>query len=75
MRWPSMPGSPSTPARYNFTRSQAFDLLRVASQHTNRKLAEIATEVGDTGTLDLPGRTAAARRQDRTSSQPRQPSP
>ena len=61
--------------RYNFTRSQAFDLLRVASQHTNRKLAEIATEVGDTGTLDLPGRTAAARRQDRTSSQPRQPSP
>lgn len=40
------------------TRDQAFDLLRIASQNTNRKLADIATEVGDTGTIDLPGRWA-----------------
>ncbi len=29
--------------------------LRVASQNANRKLSDIATEVGDTGMLDLPG--------------------
>lgn len=47
---------------YKITRSQAFDLLRVASQNTNRKLADIAAEVGDTGNLDLPRRTCADRR-------------
>jgi GAF domain-containing protein len=33
------------------TRDQAFDLLRIASQHTHRKLSQIATEVADTGAL------------------------
>jgi hypothetical protein len=44
-------------ARYRLTRQQAFDVLRVASQNTNRKLIDVATEVGDTGTspLDLEG--------------------
>lgn len=41
-------------ATHKVTRDQAFDLLRVASQNTNRKLADIATGVIDTGTLDLP---------------------
>ncbi|HEY2165825.1 MAG TPA: GAF and ANTAR domain-containing protein [Jatrophihabitantaceae bacterium] len=33
------------------TKDQAFDLLRIASQHTHRKLAEIAAEVAQTGLL------------------------
>jgi GAF domain-containing protein len=41
--------------QYKISRSQAFDLLRVASQNSNRKLAEIAVDVADTGVLDLPG--------------------
>jgi ANTAR domain len=41
-------------ARHKITREQAFDLLRVASQHTHRKLSDIAAEVADTGALDLP---------------------
>jgi hypothetical protein len=41
--------------RHKISRSQAFDLLRVASQNTNRKLADIAVDVADTGVLDLPG--------------------
>jgi hypothetical protein len=40
-------------ARYHLTRQQAFDVLRVASQNTNRKLVDIATEVGDTGVSPL----------------------
>jgi hypothetical protein len=40
--------------QHRITREQAFDLLRVASQHTHRKLADIAADVADTGTLDLP---------------------
>ncbi len=40
---------------HRITRDQAFSLLRIASQNTNRKLAEIATDVVDTGTLELPG--------------------
>ena len=36
------------------TRDQAFDLLRIVSQRTHRKLADIAVDVADTGTLDLP---------------------
>lgn len=35
--------------RYALTREQAFDVLRVASQNGNRKLAAIAVEVADTG--------------------------
>jgi hypothetical protein len=41
-------------ATHKLTRDQAFDLLRIASQHTHRKLADIAVDVADTGTLDLP---------------------
>ncbi len=36
-----------------FTRTQAFDVLRVASQNTNRRLADIAVEVVDTGSLTI----------------------
>jgi GAF domain-containing protein len=42
-------------ARHLLTKEQAFDLLRVASQHTHRKLAQIALDVIDTGSLDFPG--------------------
>jgi hypothetical protein len=41
-------------ARLKVSRRQAFDLLRTASQHTNRKLATIAAEIAATGTVDLP---------------------
>jgi ANTAR domain/GAF domain len=40
--------------QHKFTREQAFDLLRIASQHSHRKLADVAIEVADTGTLHLP---------------------
>jgi hypothetical protein len=33
------------------TRDQAFDLLRMASQHSNRKLADVAERVAETGAL------------------------
>ena len=39
--------------RHRLTREQAFDVLRVASQDSNRKLAHIATEVADTGILAI----------------------
>jgi GAF domain-containing protein len=43
------------------TRDQAFDLLRIASQHTHRKLADVATDVAETGQLPkLPNRRARA---------------
>lgn len=49
-------------ATYKLTREQALDLLRISSQNSNRRLAEIATEVVDTGALNLPhtgvGKTA-----------------
>jgi AmiR/NasT family two-component response regulator len=38
-------------ASYKVTREQAFDLLRLASQKSHRKVAEIAAEVADTGAL------------------------
>jgi ANTAR domain/GAF domain len=41
-------------ATHKLSRDQAFDLLRVASQNTNRKLADIASDVIDTGTVNLP---------------------
>ncbi|MHA3700841.1 ANTAR domain-containing protein [Jatrophihabitans sp. YIM 134969] len=41
-------------ARHRIERSQAFDLLRIASQRANRKLRDVASEVADTGTLELP---------------------
>jgi ANTAR domain len=40
--------------KHRFTRQEAFDVLRVASQHSNRRLADIAAEVADTGTLTIP---------------------
>ena len=40
--------------QHKITRDQAFDLLRITSQHTHRKLAEIAADVADTGTLEVP---------------------
>ena len=39
--------------QHRFTRQEAFDVLRVASQNSNRKLADIAVEVADTGTLTI----------------------
>lgn len=41
-------------ATMKLTREQAFDLLRIASQNTNRKLRDVARDVGDTGSLELP---------------------
>jgi GAF domain-containing protein len=41
-------------SRQHVTRQQAFDLLRIASQHTHRKLADIAMDVSETGILDYP---------------------
>jgi GAF domain-containing protein len=41
-------------SRHALTQSQAFDLLRVASQHTHRKLRQIACDVVETGMLDFP---------------------
>jgi hypothetical protein len=43
-------------AQYKLTKQQSFDLLRVASQHGHRKLHDIALDVIDTGTLELPPR-------------------
>ena len=37
--------------QHRFTRDEAFDVLRVASQNSNRRLAELAGEVVDTGVL------------------------
>jgi hypothetical protein len=42
-------------ATQEITRDQAFGILRVASQNTNRKIADIATDVIDAGALALPG--------------------
>jgi len=39
--------------RLRLTPAQAFDLLRVKSQHTNRKLADLAAHLVETG--ELPG--------------------
>jgi hypothetical protein len=60
---------------YKIPRSQAFDLLRVASQHANRKLADIAADVADTGALDLPGRTGTDRRRTPKPTPPRRVRP
>ena len=40
---------------HRLSRMQAFDVLRAASQDSNRKLADIALEVVDTGTLYIRG--------------------
>jgi hypothetical protein len=41
-------------ATHKITRDQAFALLRIVSQNTNRKLADIAGDVVETGVLLLP---------------------
>jgi ANTAR domain len=42
-------------ARNQMTQEEAFEALRGASQHLNRKLRDVAAEVVDTGVLpDLP---------------------
>ena len=41
-------------SRHRLTQSQAFDLLRMASQHSHRKLREVAADVVQTGMLDFP---------------------
>ena len=43
---------------HRFTREEAFDVLRVASQNSNRKLADIAAEVVETGALTIDHRGA-----------------
>ena len=43
-------------SRHNVTREQAFDLLRIASQNSNRKLRDVAVDVAETGALPLPSR-------------------
>jgi hypothetical protein len=40
-------------AQHRVTRQQAFDLLRMASQNTHRKLVDIAHDVVDTGVLGM----------------------
>jgi len=40
-------------ARYGLTRVRAFDLLRIASEDTKRRVHDIALDVIDTGTLDI----------------------
>jgi transcriptional regulator with GAF, ATPase, and Fis domain len=40
--------------QYKITQAQAFDLLRMASQHGHRKLVEVAMDVTETGILELP---------------------
>ena len=37
--------------QHRISRDAAFDVLRSASQHSNRKLSEVASEVADTGIL------------------------
>ena len=38
-------------ARHHLTADQAFDTLRMASQNTNRRMAEIALDVAETGEM------------------------
>ena len=42
--------------KHRITEQQAFDALRIASQHSHRKLLDIAFEVLETGELALPSR-------------------
>jgi len=45
---------------YKITQQEAFDLLRMASQHSHRKLVEVARDVSETGILELPPLPARA---------------
>ncbi len=59
-----------TMAEYSLTIDAAFALVQAVSQHSNRKVREIAEDVIYTGTLDLhpaawsPGRTTSDQRPD-----------
>ena len=44
--------------QHRISRDAAFDVLRSASQHSNRKLSEVASEVADTGILAVHHRQA-----------------
>ncbi|HEV2886475.1 MAG TPA: GAF and ANTAR domain-containing protein, partial [Jatrophihabitans sp.] len=46
--------------QYKITQNEAFDLLRMASQHGHRKLVEVALDVTETGILELPPLPARA---------------
>lgn len=39
--------------QHRLTRAEAFDVLRVASQDSNRKVSDIALDVADTGSLEI----------------------
>ena len=41
-------------ARHLMTQQQAFDLLRMASQRTHRKLRDVARDVAETGDITFP---------------------
>jgi hypothetical protein len=41
-------------ATLEVTEPQCFDLLRIASQATQRKISDLAQIVAETGTLELP---------------------
>jgi GAF domain-containing protein len=41
-------------SQYKVSQAQAFDLLRMASQHSHRKLVDVALDVTETGVLVLP---------------------
>jgi hypothetical protein len=41
-------------ANHKITEDQGFDLLRIASQHSHRKLRDLANDVVETGHLELP---------------------
>jgi hypothetical protein len=51
--------------QHRISREAAFDLLRIASQHCNRKLHDIAVEVAGTGELRLPPGTPRSGRRPR----------
>jgi GAF domain-containing protein len=40
-------------SRHNLTREQAFNVLRMVSQDSNRKLHDVAVDVVDTGSIEL----------------------
>lgn len=49
---------------HKITRDEAFGLLRVASQNSNRKLRDVAVEVAETGVLEPLTMDASSRRTD-----------
>ncbi|MCW2545611.1 MAG: hypothetical protein JWN96_71 [Mycobacterium sp.] len=49
-------------ASHKITREAAFDLLRITSQGSHRKLREVAADVMDTGTLSVPRQSEGSNR-------------